>query len=80
MRGTRTNGKDGLSSFTMLKQLKERNVERRTSGGGDVRVGFWHHPDTGAMKGKYFSGPMKEIFGVQHIKAHVFDHNVMITG
>ena len=46
----------------------------------DLRIGFWHHPDTGLLKGKYFSGPMKEIFGVHHIKAHVFDHNVIITG
>lgn len=23
---------------------------------------------------------MKEIFGVHHMKAHVFDHTVMITG
>jgi hypothetical protein len=46
----------------------------------NVRIGFFHHPDTGALKGKYFSGPMKEIFGVHHIKAHVFDNNVLITG
>lgn len=73
MRGTRTN-KDGTSSLSLLKNLKEKHIMR------NLRVGFWHHPDTGMLKGKLFSGPMKEIFGVHHIKAHVFDHNVVITG
>jgi len=45
-----------------------------------LRIGFWHHPDTGFWQGKHLEGPMREIFGVHHIKAHVFDHNVVITG
>lgn len=73
MRGTRTN-RDGISSLLMLKHLKEQHFTR------NVRIGFFHHPDTGFLKGKYFGGPMKEIFGVHHIKAHVFDNNVLITG
>ena len=73
MRGTRVN-RDSLSSQTILKDLKQQHIMR------NLRIGFWHHPDTNFFKGKYFSGPMKEIFGVHHIKAHVFDHNVMITG
>jgi CDP-diacylglycerol---glycerol-3-phosphate 3-phosphatidyltransferase len=72
MRGTRVSG--GESTLGMLKILKEKHIMR------NLRIGFWHHPDTGVLKGKYFSGPMKEIFGVHHIKAHVFDHNVVITG
>lgn len=72
MRGTRVSG-DG-STLGMLKVLKQKHIMR------NLRIGFWHHPDTGVLKGKYFSGPMKEIFGVHHIKAHVFDHNVVITG
>jgi len=74
MRGTRINSKDSQSSYYMLKDLKRKHLMKK------LRVGFWHHPDTGVLKGKLFSGPMKEIFGVHHIKAHVFDHNVMITG
>jgi CDP-diacylglycerol---glycerol-3-phosphate 3-phosphatidyltransferase len=73
MRGTRVS-RDGHSSLSMLKGLKQKHLMR------DLRIGFWHNPDTGFLKGKYFSGPMKEIFGVHHIKAHVFDHNVIITG
>ena len=73
MRGTRIN-KDGSSSLQLAKVLKEKHFMK------NVRVGFFHHPDTGFLKGKYSNGPMKEIFGVHHIKAHVFDHNVLITG
>ena len=75
MRGTRVSHKDGSSSLNLLKGLKEKHIMRP-----GLRLGFWHHPDTGMLKGKFSSGPMKEIFGVHHIKAHVFDHNVVITG
>ena len=37
-------------------------------------------PDTGMLKGKYSESPLREIFGVHHIKAHVFDNNVLVTG
>lgn len=37
-------------------------------------------PDTGMMKGRFSESPIREIFGVHHIKAHVFDDNVLITG
>lgn len=45
-----------------------------------MRVGFYHNPDTGMLKGKFSNSPLREIFGVHHMKAHVFDNNVMITG
>jgi len=32
------------------------------------------------LKGKFSNSPLREIFGVHHIKAHVFDNSVMITG
>ena len=73
MRGTRVN-RDGVSSYSMMKGFKESHFTK------NVRVGFFHHPDTGLLKGKYSSGPMKEIFGVHHIKSNVFDNNVIITG
>jgi CDP-diacylglycerol---glycerol-3-phosphate 3-phosphatidyltransferase len=43
-------------------------------------VGFYHNPDTGMLKGKMSNSPLREIFGVHHMKAHVFDNNVLITG
>lgn len=73
MRGTRLNSK-GESSLTMLKGLKQEAFKKK------VRVGFFHMPDTGMMKGRFSESPIREIFGVHHIKAHIFDDNVLITG
>jgi len=73
MRGTRI-GHDGSSSVQMLKPLKLDNFNR------PIRVGFYHNPDTGLLKGKFSNSPLREIFGVHHMKAHVFDNNVLITG
>lgn len=46
MRGTRII-KDGSSSLDLMIPLK--NEFFRDS----LRIGFWHHPDTGFFKGKY---------------------------
>lgn len=73
MRGTRI-GRDGESSLSMVKGLKLNNFNR------EVRCGFYHNPDTGILKGKFSQGPMREVFGVHHMKAHVFDNNLLITG
>jgi CDP-diacylglycerol---glycerol-3-phosphate 3-phosphatidyltransferase len=73
MRGTRI-GRDGDSTYNMLKGLKVKHYQR------DLRCGFWHNPDTGFVKGKGSNGPLREVFGVHHIKAYVFDSNVVITG
>lgn len=74
MRGTRLS-KSGDNTLGLVMPLK-RNFFNR-----NIRIGFFHHPDTGFFKGKYASAsPLREIFGVHHIKAHVFDNNVMITG
>ena len=73
MRGTRI-GRDGSSTQQLLSPLKVNNFKR------PIRVGFYHNPDTGLMKGKMSNSPLREIFGVHHIKAHVFDNNVLITG
>ena len=32
------------------------------------------------MKGRFSESGIREIFGVHHIKAHVFDDDVLITG
>ena len=73
MRGTRVNN-DGFNSYELVKQLKLKNAER------NIRCGFFHNPDTGYMKFRACNGPLREIFGVHHIKALVFDNTVLITG
>lgn len=73
MRGTRFN-KDGESTYTMTKDLKVGVYPK------PMRVGFYHNPDTGTLKGKGSNGPLREIFGVHHIKVGVFDSTVVLTG
>lgn len=74
MRGTRLL-KNGENTMKMVTPLKKKFFNR------DIRIGFYHNPDTGGLKGKYAdASPLREIFGVHHIKAHVFDNNVLITG
>ena len=73
MRGTRLS-KGGESSLTVLKALKMEAWRKK------VRVGFFHMPDTGILRGRFSESAIREIFGVHHIKAHVFDDNVLITG
>ena len=73
MRGTRLS-KAGESTYTLLRPLKTETFNSK------VRVGFFHMPDTGTLKGRFSESPFREIFGVHHIKAHVFDDNVLITG
>jgi CDP-diacylglycerol---glycerol-3-phosphate 3-phosphatidyltransferase len=46
MRGTRI-VKDGTSTLDLMIPLKRDYFQR------DLRIGFWHHPDTGFLKGKY---------------------------
>ena len=73
MRGTRLSRK-GDSSLTMLRPFRQSAFRKK------VRVGFFHMPDTGMLKGRFSESALREIFGVHHIKAHVFDDNVLITG
>lgn len=73
MRGTRVN-RDGSSSRQLMSQLKMKHFQR------NVRMSLWHNPDTGYLKGRGSNGPLREIWGVHHIKAHVFDNHVMLTG
>jgi len=41
---------------------------------------LFQHPDVGFWQGSSSRGAMREIFGVHHIKAAVFDNNVILTG
>lgn len=73
MRGTRIN-KDGSSTLALLRSIKVDNFNK------PVRIGMYHNPDTGFLKGKFSNGALREIFGVHHMKFGVFDNDVMITG
>ena len=73
MRGTRIN-KQSESSLSLLQPLKTQHFRK------PVRLGFWHNPDTGILKGKMSNSPLREIFGVHHMKLHVFDDNLLVTG
>jgi len=44
-RGTRIN-RDGKSSVTLLSNLRGEKFHR------DIRIGFYHNPDTGVLKGR----------------------------
>lgn len=41
---------------------------------------MFQHPDVGFFHGGSIKGGLREIFGVHHIKAAVFDNNVILTG
>lgn len=41
---------------------------------------MFQHPDVGMLQGAYVSKAYREIFGVHHIKAAVFDNHVVLTG
>ena len=58
----------------MLSPLKKDSFRKK------LRVGFFHMPDTGMIKGRFSESAIREVFGVHHIKAHIFDNNVLITG
>ena len=73
MGGLRFN-RDGESTFTMIRNIKAENEKKK------IRMGFYHNPDTNFFKGKTLNGTLREIFGVHHIKAHVFDDTVLLTG
>ena len=46
----------------------------------NLKISMFQHPDVGLFKGAEFNGAYREIFGVHHIKAAVFDNNVILTG
>ena len=41
---------------------------------------MFQHPDVGKFKGSSINKGYREIFGVHHIKAAVFDDDVILTG
>ncbi len=45
-----------------------------------MRISLFQHPDVGPFKGGTMDWAGREIFGVHHIKAAVFDNNVILTG
>jgi hypothetical protein len=73
MRGTREN-REGKSSLKMLRELKNELYDKRVEGA------FYHKPGTGFWHGKFLPGPMRECYGVHHMKAYVFDDNLIMSG
>ena len=74
MRGTRPD-KQGVSSMSMLSDIYMKNINHKF-----LRFGLFNHPNQVNKWGQGIQTSVKEVFGVHHIKAHVFDNNVMITG
>ena len=74
LRGIRPD-KNGESSMSMLSDLYVKNINHKF-----LRFGFFNHPNKVNKYFKFFHTSAKEVFGVHHIKAHVFDNNVLITG
>lgn len=74
-RGTRLS-KSQTSAYTKLEELY-LNTSRKDN----LRFAFYVNPDTNNTVRQYGqSGGLREIFGVHHMKLHVFDDNVLITG
>ena len=69
-RGTREKGL-GESSEMLMKEFMMNHSENPF-----LRMGLFFNVKTP----RFLTGAGKEIFGVQHMKLHVFDDNVMITG
>ncbi len=61
--------------MSVVKELKTSNIHNK-----NVKIGMFANP----IGNKYFSleteSPLREIFGVHHIKFYVFDDNVILSG
>lgn len=73
MRGTRVNW-DNMSSETMLRQFKSKNLSNQ-----NLWFSFYYNPRISSVQ-ELVLGSGWEIIGVHHMKLHVFDDNVLITG
>jgi len=74
MRGTRENRKQE-STKSMLAELCNRNSNHKF-----LRCGLFHQPYKTRVLSNVTPSVVHEVLGVHHIKAHVFDNNVLITG
>eukprot|EP00743_Colponemidia_sp_Colp-15_P009810 GILK01010746.1.p1 GENE.GILK01010746.1~~GILK01010746.1.p1 ORF type:complete len:459 (-),score=38.28 GILK01010746.1:34-1410(-) len=82
LRGTRTSGTkeprvsnapSSESSVTLLSKLKQSFPSR-------VRVSFFHSPLLSGLLKRWLPERTNEIVSVFHIKANVFDNDIIITG
>eukprot|EP01101_Sappina_pedata_P010004 TRINITY_DN6194_c0_g1_i1.p1 TRINITY_DN6194_c0_g1~~TRINITY_DN6194_c0_g1_i1.p1 ORF type:complete len:506 (-),score=102.94 TRINITY_DN6194_c0_g1_i1:69-1586(-) len=74
VRGTRRD-KKGDCSACLLESLLAFNGERER-----IRIGFYHTPYLRGWKKRWLKSPFNELAGVQHIKAFVFDRELIMTG
>ncbi|KAJ2745950.1 CDP-diacylglycerol--glycerol-3-phosphate 3-phosphatidyltransferase [Coemansia sp. BCRC 34301] len=73
LRGTRSDAR-GQSSATMLAPLVGKYGEQR------VRISMYHTPALSGISKRLWPQRYNETFGLQHIKAYVFDDTLIISG
>ncbi|KAJ2811779.1 CDP-diacylglycerol--glycerol-3-phosphate 3-phosphatidyltransferase [Coemansia furcata] len=72
LRGTRSDSR-GQSSATMLAPLVRKHGDR-------VRVAMYHTPALHGVSKRLWPQRYNETFGLQHIKAYVFDDEFIVSG
>ncbi|KAJ2888452.1 CDP-diacylglycerol--glycerol-3-phosphate 3-phosphatidyltransferase, partial [Coemansia aciculifera] len=73
LRGTRADSR-GQSSATMLAPLVHKYGSQR------VRVSMYHTPALSGVSKRLWPQRYNETFGLQHIKAYVFDDTLIVSG
>lgn len=76
LRATRggVSGPDALSSCTVLQPLLHKYGPDR------VRIRLYHTPNLNGLWKRVLPERVNEVVGVQHIKAYIFDDDLLITG
>lgn len=75
-----TRGKDGSWTSTAQKLVQHLQPTPQEGGHGHVRVGLYHTPAMHGFARRLLPPRYKEVVGVNHVKAFVFDDDVLITG
>ncbi|KAJ2454695.1 CDP-diacylglycerol--glycerol-3-phosphate 3-phosphatidyltransferase [Coemansia sp. RSA 2337] len=73
LRGTRSDSR-GQSSATLLAPLVRKYGDER------VRVAMYHTPALNGISKRVWPQRYNETFGLQHIKAYVFDDELIVSG
>lgn len=74
LRGTRTDHNTNSSSAQLLAPLVRKYGEDR------CRVSLYHTPALNGLSKRWWPQRYNEAFGLQHIKAYVFDNEVVVSG
>ncbi|KAJ2492173.1 CDP-diacylglycerol--glycerol-3-phosphate 3-phosphatidyltransferase [Coemansia sp. RSA 2050] len=73
LRGTRSDSR-GQSSATLLAPLVRKYGDQR------VRIAMYHTPALNGISKRLWPQRYNETFGLQHIKAYVFDDELIVSG